>query len=188
MAVLATLLLNRLCLEDALKRLQSIRPVAGRMELIEVEGRPTVIVDYAHTPQGLIAACKAAKQHFSGELWCVFGCGGDRDREKRPLMAQAAEQIADHVVVTSDNPRHEDPQAIISQIVNGFTRPAAVATSVDRREAIAYAMVQAAADDVILIAGKGHENCQIVGDSCIDFDDRMVARELLLDRDAGATG
>jgi len=186
LAVLATLLLNDIDLEEALKRLGSIKPVAGRMELIEAANRPTVVVDYAHTPQGLIAACQAAKQHFSGELWCVFGCGGDRDREKRPLMAQAAEQYADHVIVTSDNPRHEEPQAIIGQIVNGFERPAAVSTLVDRGEAIAFAVTRAADDAVILIAGKGHESCQIVGDSCIDFDDRKVARELLELRDRGA--
>jgi UDP-N-acetylmuramoyl-L-alanyl-D-glutamate--2,6-diaminopimelate ligase len=186
LAVLAILLQNHISLDESLRRLQSIRPVVGRMELIEAENGPTIIVDYAHTPQGLAAACTAAKQHFSGELWCVFGCGGDRDRDKRPLMAQAAEQFADQVIVTSDNPRHEIPQAIIEQIVNGFTRPAAVTTVVDRRQAIAHAIQQAADDDVILIAGKGHEACQIVGDLCIDFDDRIVAHELLQGRDRGA--
>jgi UDP-N-acetylmuramoyl-L-alanyl-D-glutamate--2,6-diaminopimelate ligase len=188
LAVLATLLVNHVSLKQALERLHSIRPVAGRMELIEAASGPTVIVDYAHTPQGLVAACQAARQHFTGELWCVFGCGGDRDRDKRPLMAQAAEQVADHVIVTSDNPRHEDPQAIIEQIVNGFARPAVVATSVERREAIAYAIAQAADEDVILLAGKGHETCQLVGDRCIDFDDRKVVRELLSAADTGAAG
>lgn len=187
LAVLATLLLNRIGLEESLKRLHSIKPVTGRMELIEAGNGPTVIVDYAHTPQGLVAACEAARQHFSGELWCVFGCGGDRDREKRPLMAQAVEQSADHVIVTSDNPRHEEPQTIIDQVVGGFAQPVRVNTRVDRREAIAFAITQAAADDVILIAGKGHETCQIIGDSKVDFDDRKVARELLALRHRGAT-
>jgi UDP-N-acetylmuramoyl-L-alanyl-D-glutamate--2,6-diaminopimelate ligase len=187
LAVLATLLLNHVSLDEALQRLQSIKPVTGRMELIEAASRPSVIVDFAHTPQGLVAACEAAKQHFDGELWCVFGCGGDRDSDKRPLMAQAVEQLADHVIVTSDNPRHEDPQTIIGQIVEGFRQPAAVNTRVDRREAIAQAIAQAAAEDVILVAGKGHETCQIVGDRCIDFDDRKVVHELLGAGDAGAT-
>jgi UDP-N-acetylmuramoyl-L-alanyl-D-glutamate--2,6-diaminopimelate ligase len=102
-------------------------------------------------------------------------------------MAQAVEQLADHVIVTSDNPRHEDPQTIIGQIVEGFRQPAAVNTRVDRREAIAQAIAQAAAEDVILVAGKGHETCQIVGDRCIDFDDRKVVHELLGAGDAGAT-
>jgi UDP-N-acetylmuramoyl-L-alanyl-D-glutamate--2,6-diaminopimelate ligase len=144
-----------------------------------------VIVDYAHTPQGLAAACKAAKQHFDGKLWCVFGCGGDRDREKRPLMAQAAEQFADHVVVTSDNPRHENPQTIIRQILNGFARPDAVDSFIDRREAILHAIVQAEMADVILVAGKGHESCLLIGDERIEFDDRKVVQELLEDNDTG---
>lgn len=185
LAVLATLLLNDIDLEPALERLRRIRPVAGRMEVIESYNRPTVIVDYAHTPQGLAAACKASKLHFNGKLWCVFGCGGDRDRKKRPLMAQAAEQFADHVVVTSDNPRHEDPQRIIRQIVNGFARPDAVDSFVDRREALSHAIIQADAEDVILVAGKGHEACQFIGDDCIEFDDCDVVRELLEDSNAG---
>lgn len=185
LAVLATLLLNNVTFEESLKRLHAIRPVAGRMELIIAENAPTVIVDYAHTPQGIAAACNAAKLHFSSKLWCVFGCGGDRDREKRPLMAQAAERFADSIIVTSDNPRHEDPQEIIEQIISGFTKVDIVTSYVDRREAIAHAIKHASADDVILIAGKGHESCQIVGDTYIGFDDRDVARALLEERNAG---
>jgi len=188
LAVLATLLLNNVAFDEAIKCLQAITPVAGRMELIVAENKPTVIVDYAHTPQGIAAACNAVKQHFSAGLWCVFGCGGDRDRNKRPLMAQAAERYADHIIVTSDNPRHEDPQAIIEQIVNGLAEPDAAMSYVDRREAIAHAVAQAGADDVILIAGKGHESCQIVGDKYIVFDDRDVARALLDVRDTGVSG
>jgi len=188
LAVLATLLLNNVAFDESIKRLQAIEPVAGRMELIDVNNKPTVIVDYAHTPQGIAAACNAVKQHFSGEFCCVFGCGGDRDREKRPLMAQAAERYADHIIVTSDNPRHEDPQVIIEQIVNGLAEPDAASTYVDRREAIANAIARAGAGDVILIAGKGHESCQIVGDKYIVFDDRDVARALLEVRDNGVSG
>jgi UDP-N-acetylmuramoyl-L-alanyl-D-glutamate--2,6-diaminopimelate ligase len=188
LAVLATLLLNNVAFDESIKRLQAINPVAGRMELIVTENKPTVIVDYAHTPQGIAAACNAVKQHFKAGLWCVFGCGGDRDREKRPLMAQAAERYADHIIVTSDNPRHEDPQVIIEQIVSGFAEADAVVTCVDRREAIEHAVTRAGADDVILIAGKGHESCQIVGDKYMVFDDRDVARALLTARDAGVNG
>ncbi len=188
LAVLATLLLNNVAFDESIKRLQAIASVDGRMELIVAENKPTVIVDYAHTPQGIAAACDAVKQHFGAELWCVFGCGGDRDREKRPLMAQAAERYADHIIVTSDNPRHEDPQLIIEQIVNGLAEPGAAMTCVDRGEAIAHAVSLAGADDVILIAGKGHESCQIVGDKYIVFDDRDVARALLDARDTGVNG
>jgi UDP-N-acetylmuramoyl-L-alanyl-D-glutamate--2,6-diaminopimelate ligase len=188
LAVLATLLLNNVAFDEAIKRLQAITPVAGRMELITAENKPTVIVDYAHTPQGIAAACDAVRQHFNAELWCVFGCGGDRDREKRPLMAQAVERYADHIIVTSDNPRHEDPQLIIEQIIDGLTEPDAASTYVDRREAIAYAVAHATADDVILLAGKGHESCQIVGDKYMVFDDRDVARALLDARDTGMNG
>ena len=188
LAVLATLLLNNVAFDESIKCLQAITPVAGRMELIVADNKPTVIVDYAHTPQGIAAACNAVKQHFGAGLWCVFGCGGDRDREKRPLMAQAVERYADHIIVTSDNPRHEDPQLIIEQIVNGLAEPDAAWTNVDRREAIGYAVTHATPDDVILIAGKGHESCQIVGDKYIVFDDRDVARALLDARDAGVNG
>ena len=185
LAVLAALLLNNTAFDESIKCLSALRPVAGRMELVVVNNKPTVIVDYAHTPQGIAAACNAVKRHFSGELWCVFGCGGDRDREKRPLMAQAAERYADHIIVTSDNPRHEDPQLIIEQIVDGLAEPGSAGTCVDRREAIAQAISAAAAGDVILIAGKGHESCQIVGDTYIAFDDRDVARALLEQTAAG---
>jgi UDP-N-acetylmuramoyl-L-alanyl-D-glutamate--2,6-diaminopimelate ligase len=188
LAVLATLLLNNVAFDESIKRLQAIVPVAGRMELIVAENKPTIIVDYAHTPQGIAEACNAVKQHFNAELWCVFGCGGDRDREKRPLMAQAAERHADHVIVTSDNPRHEDPQLIIEQIIDGLAKPDAAVAYVDRREAIADAVARAKAEDVILIAGKGHESCQIIGDKYIVFDDCDVARALLDARDTGVNG
>lgn len=187
LAVLATLLLNNVAFDQALRRLQALKPVAGRMELVEGGDALTVVVDYAHTPQGIAAACQAARRHFDGELWCVFGCGGDRDREKRPLMARSAERVADHIVVTSDNPRHEDPGAIIEEVVSGFSDPQPVVSRVDRREAIDYAITHAAAGDVILIAGKGHESCQIIGDRYVGFDDRDVARVLLKQRRGGVS-
>ena len=185
LAVLSVLLLNNMDFNEALKRLQAIVPVAGRMERISQDSGPTVIVDYAHTPQALSAACHAIKQHFTGKLWCVFGCGGDRDSNKRPQMAQAAESLADHVIVTSDNPRSEDPESIINDVMQGFTNAEAVTRVVDRREAIQQAISNATEEDVILLAGKGHETCQIVGKKYIDFDDRKVARALLAASQSG---
>lgn len=179
LAVLAVLLQNGRTLDEAVQSVQALRPVRGRMEQIHAEHKPSVIVDYAHTPQGLRAACLAVREHFSGEVWCVFGCGGDRDRAKRPQMAAAAEQLADHVIVTSDNPRHEAPAQIFDDIMAGFDGPSRVTQIVDRRDAIAHAVSVAKAGDVILLAGKGHETSQIIGDRRIEFDDRAVARELL---------
>ena len=179
LACLTTLLVNNIPFEEAIKRLSTVHPVAGRMEEIVTRGKPVVIVDFAHTPKGLESACKAVREHFKGRIWCVFGCGGDRDNTKRPLMAKAVEQIADNVIVTSDNPRHEDPQKIIDEIMQGFNNKDDIKTIVDRKQAIAYAISHAKENDVILIAGKGHENSQIVGDAHIAFDDRRIARDCL---------
>ena len=130
------------------------------------------------------AVCRSLREHFKGDLWCVFGCGGDRDRSKRPLMAKAAETLCDKVIVTTDNPRNEDPQAIINEVVSGFSSLDNVETIPDRRQAIDVAISNAKSDDVILLAGKGHETSQIVGDVHIAFDDRRVAREFLSLREA----
>ena len=185
LAVLTVLLLNDIAFDDALHRLQTLLPVAGRMEKIKLDTGPAVIVDYAHTPQALNAACHAVKQHFAGKLWCVFGCGGDRDSDKRPRMAQAVEQLADHVVVTSDNPRSEDPEKIIEEVFRGFDHPHKVTSIVDRHDAIQHVITNTADNDVILLAGKGHEAYQIMGDRQLAFDDRKVARALLVARQSG---
>ena len=181
LAVLAALLVSGVEFDTAVQKLHALRPVAGRMQRVPgtAGDRAAVIVDYAHTPQALAAACAALREHFGGRLWCVFGCGGDRDASKRALMAQAAQQHADRIVVTSDNPRHEDPQRIIDDIVAGFSQTADYHVEIDRRAAIAHALRQAGSDDVILIAGKGHECSQIVGDVHIAFNDCRVAQELL---------
>lgn len=189
LAVLATLLINDLSLAAAVKKLAALKPVPGRMELITAEHGVNVVVDFAHTPKALEAACEAVKQHFDGRFWCVFGCGGDRDRSKRPLMAKVAESYADKVVLTSDNPRSENPQDILTEIIAGFEDAASVKVISDRREAIAYAITQADKEpsdknrtqknNVVLLAGKGHESVQIIGDKTIAFDDRQVARECL---------
>ena len=181
LAALSTLLVSGMEFETAVEKLHHIQPVFGRMQrvLTARDDVASVIIDYAHTPQALAAACRSVREHFDGAFWCVFGCGGDRDKSKRPLMAQAAEQYADHVIVTSDNPRHENPQTIINQIVAGFKRPDKHYTEPDRKAAIAFALQQAGPDDVILIAGKGHESSQIVGDVHIAFNDYRVAQELI---------
>ena len=156
--------------------------VPGRFEAVEA-GQPfAVIVDYAHTPEGLDNAIRAARDVAGdGEVFVVFGCGGDRDRDKRPLMGATASRLADHVVITSDNPRSEDPLAIINATVEGVPSDyrGRVVIEPDRRQAIELALRQARSGDVVLIAGKGHERTQTTGDQVIEFDDRAVAQELL---------
>lgn len=154
--------------------------VPGRFQLVEAGQPYTVIVDYAHTPDGLENVLKTARGITRGKLWVVLGCGGDRDNKKRPIMGRIALELADNVVVTSDNPRTEDPELIIDEIETALKEIPAGKTSVrlsDRREAINYALAHAAADDVVLIAGKGHENYQIIGHETIHFDDREVVQE-----------
>ena len=157
--------------------------VSGRFEAIAPGGPVSVIVDYAHTPDGLQQLLAAVRSLVaSGEVHVVFGCGGDRDRTKRPVMGMLAARLADHVVLTSDNPRTEDPEAIIDEVAAGaatVSGGASVVRQVDRREAIASAIRGAAAGDVVVIAGKGHETSQVVGVSELPFDDRVVAAEVL---------
>ncbi|MDQ7731502.1 UDP-N-acetylmuramoyl-L-alanyl-D-glutamate--2,6-diaminopimelate ligase [Halomonas sp. SpR1] len=140
----------------------SLAPVPGRMELYGDAGAPSVVVDYAHTPDALRSALQALRAHLgdAGKLWCVFGCGGERDTGKRVEMARAAEQLADHIVVTDDNPRHESAAQIREQILSGFSAAAQPIEIGERSEAVAAAIQQAAAQDVVLVAGKGHEAYQ----------------------------
>jgi len=171
MAVLAVLLLSGIPLQGALARLATVKPVAGRMETFGGGAKPLVIVDYAHTPDALEQVLKALREHCQGRLWCVFGCGGDRDEGKRPLMGAIAEALADVVIVTNDNPRSEDPERILAAIKQGMTHPESIHTQPDRRQAIALAIAQAKQGDVVLIAGKGHEAWQQIGDTRIPFSD-----------------
>jgi UDP-N-acetylmuramoyl-L-alanyl-D-glutamate--2,6-diaminopimelate ligase len=153
-----------------------IPQVPGRLERVGDAG-PRVFVDYAHTPDALMRALEAVRPTTQGELWVVFGCGGDRDRGKRPEMASIASEYADQVVITSDNPRSESPHAIINDILAGATTPRIV--EVDRRTAIEEAISQASPSDTVVIAGKGHEDYQIVGSEKIYFSDQAVAQESL---------
>ncbi len=150
--------------------MRSIPSVPGRMQIIRRKRRPTVIIDYAHTPDGISAALEAVRVHNEGRLFCVFGCGGDRDTGKRPLMAREAEKLADNIYVTSDNPRSEDPEKIISEIVAGFSGKKHRVFS-DRKDAIQAAIDQAVEGDVVLIAGKGSENFQELQGRRIPFND-----------------
>lgn len=160
-----------------------IQPVPGRMEVIG-QGPLKVVVDYAHSPDGLETALKALREHYEGRIWCVFGCGGNRDQGKRPLMAAIAEQYADQVVVTDDNPRQEASAAIIKDILSGFSEPARVHVESDRAQAIGYAVDHAKPGDLVLIAGKGHEEYQDVGGNRMVFSDVRQAR-LCLNRRFG---
>ncbi len=164
--------------EVAVRACETVRAVSGRLELIATEGAPLAVVDYAHTPDALekaLSALRPTADQRQGELWAVFGCGGDRDRTKRPLMAAAAERGADAVVVTSDNPRTESADLILADIAKGLTKPARM-IEVDRRAAIAQTVARAKQQDVILIAGKGHEDYQIVGAVKHPFSDQAEAR------------
>jgi UDP-N-acetylmuramoyl-L-alanyl-D-glutamate--2,6-diaminopimelate ligase len=152
--------------------------VSGRFEVVD-EGQPfTVLVDYAHTPDSLETVLQAARELGGGQVIVVFGAGGDRDRGKRPLMGRVAAELADHVIVTSDNPRSEDPVAIIAEVLQGTG--VEVEMDPDRRTAIERAVAVASEGDVVVIAGKGHEQGQEIGGVVHPFDDRAVAREALL--------
>ena len=167
-------------LEDIVEGLRSAPQVPGRLERVDAGQEFGVFVDYAHTPDSLDKAISAVHAITPGRVIVVFGCGGDRDPEKRPLMGAAAGNRADHVIITSDNPRSEDPVGIILQIEDGVRESgASYEVEVDRRTAIASAIAQAGPGDAVLIAGKGHEDYQIFADRTIHFDDREVAREEL---------
>ncbi len=162
--------------------LASFRGVPGRMERVECPGglpAPAVLVDYAHTPDGLENALKACRPFTRGRLICVFGCGGDRDRTKRPQMGEVAARLADALVVTSDNPRTEDPQRILEDVLAGIPGAASREVEVDRARAIAGAIAAAGPEDLVLIAGKGHEDYQILGTTKVHFDDREEAEKAL---------
>ena len=178
LAALTVALAQGFNIENSIKTLETIKGVAGRFEV--VVNKPTVIVDYAHTPDGLENVLKAAREITpeGGKLICVFGCGGDRDATKRPKMGAIAEELADKIIVTSDNPRSEDPQQIITDILAGLKRVNAVVVEPDRELAIKEAFKIANVNDVVVVAGKGHEDYQILADKTIHFDDREKVREI----------
>ncbi|WP_241173827.1 UDP-N-acetylmuramoyl-L-alanyl-D-glutamate--2,6-diaminopimelate ligase [Serratia marcescens] len=176
---LATLLSLGYPLEALVETGSRLQPVCGRMEVFNAPGKPTVVVDYAHTPDALEKALEAARLHCQGQLWCVFGCGGDRDKGKRPLMGGIAEQFADRVVITDDNPRTEEPRTIINDILTGLLDAGQALVIHGRAEAVTSAIMQAQEQDVVLVAGKGHEDYQLVGNRRLDYSDRTTVARLL---------
>lgn len=182
LAALAAVLAKGVALADAVGVLARLNTVPGRIEGFKgPKAAPLVVVDYAHTPEALAQILKAVRAHCSGRLICVFGCGGDRDRGKRPLMGAAAEQGADTAIVTDDNPRSEDPRAVVDEILAGLTASGRAAMRVihDRAEAIRVAVAEAGASDVVVIAGKGHETTQTVGTEVRQFSDRAFVAALV---------
>ena len=163
---------------DACANLNYVEQVPGRIEQFSAHNKPTAVVDFAHTPQALSAVIQAVRHHCAGKLWVVFGCGGDRDPGKRAPMGVAAEQ-ADHIIVTDDNPRTEPSEVILQQIVEGMQQPARAVVIADRAAAIAHALSTAEKNDLVLIAGKGHENYQIVGTQKYDFSDRDCVAQFM---------
>jgi UDP-N-acetylmuramoyl-L-alanyl-D-glutamate--2,6-diaminopimelate ligase len=180
LAALAALLEKDAALDEACAALSACGTVPGRIEGFSgTLARPLVVVDYAHTPQALAQVLQAVRAHTAGKLWCVFGCGGDRDRGKRPLMAAAVARHADRVIVTDDNPRSEDPAGIVREIWAGFPPGHEPPVIHDRARAIETAVREAAAGDVVVVAGKGHEDYQIYGSERRAFSDRAFVRALV---------
>jgi UDP-N-acetylmuramoyl-L-alanyl-D-glutamate--2,6-diaminopimelate ligase len=182
MAVVGTLRALGASLVDAANACEQLTPVPGRMQRVGGGGGPEVVVDYAHTPDALdkaISALRPLADARGGTLWCLFGCGGNRDPGKRPLMGAIAARLADRIIVTSDNPRDEPPQAIVAQIVEGIVPYERADVIEDRRQAIAFAVLGAEPDDVVLIAGKGHEDYQEIGGVKHPFSDAVEAERAL---------
>ena len=157
--------------------MSKLTPVAGRMEVFGNENTPSVVVDYAHTPDALKQALSALRVHCSGQLWVVFGCGGDRDAKKRPLMAAIAEQYADNLVITQDNSRSESPSAIFADMLEGIDNKEQVVVEHDRTFAVKSTIERAKVGDIVLLAGKGHEDYQILQCGRVDYDERALAQK-----------
>ena len=179
LVALATLLSLDYPLMALVATASQLLPVTGRMEVFSAPGKPTVVVDYAHTPDALEKALSAARLHCKGQLWCLFGCGGDRDKGKRPLMGAIAEQFADVVVITDDNPRSEDPAAIVADVLTGLLDPSRARVVMGRAQAVTNAVMQAQEGDIVVVAGKGHEDYQIIGSQRLDYSDRVTVARLL---------
>jgi UDP-N-acetylmuramoyl-L-alanyl-D-glutamate--2,6-diaminopimelate ligase len=197
LAVIAVLLIEEISLADIAQKITGVKAIAGRMEAFSAKAlistastastipkTPTAVVDYAHTPDALEKALQACRQHCHGSLYVVFGCGGDRDKGKRVLMAQAAEKYADYLVITNDNPRSEAPMSIIDDILVGLTRQAQHKVIVNRKQAVLATLNEAKTDDVVLLAGKGHEDYIILGKDKIDYNERQVVMDFFKHVDA----
>lgn len=173
---------RELAISELCELLSSLRPVDGRMDIIGDTDDITVVVDYAHTPDSLQSALQALREHFDSKIWCVFGCGGNRDQGKRPMMGEIAEACADRIIIADDNPRKEHGDDIVQHILSGIGQPEAALVIRDRAEAIDYAVSNAAAGDVVLVAGKGHENYQDIAGERKIFSDASQVRLSLNNR------
>jgi UDP-N-acetylmuramoyl-L-alanyl-D-glutamate--2,6-diaminopimelate ligase len=178
LAVIAAVCVQGVALDKVVAQLSGLIAAPGRMQSIVIDSQQdiNVIIDYAHTPDALETTLKAIKQHDQQRVWTVFGCGGDRDKTKRPLMGRIAEIYSDYVLITNDNPRSEDPALIAADIIRGMKNPHACLTIADRAQAIDMAIQQAKPADTVLIAGKGHENYQIFSQQTLSFSDEQQAR------------
>lgn len=189
LAVIGAACVQGFALSEVLDAIPKLNPILGRMELVSLLERradnlPQVVVDYAHTPDALKSVLNTLRQHCVGKLWCVFGCGGDRDQGKRPEMGEIASTLADHVIVTSDNPRNENPDVILNDICSGVTTSYSELQVVPNREQAIHLAVQSASqEDIILVAGKGHETYQLVGMNRLPFSDQAQARLALRQRE-----
>lgn len=179
LAAIAVLRRFAIPMDDIMAAASQLSSVDGRMQLTRAPGCPAVVVDYAHTPQALTAALQALRMHCQGRLWCVFGCGGDRDAGKRPEMGRIAEAYADRVVITDDNPRSENPADIAANILAGMRAPERAWLIHDRAQAIENCIGAAGVEDLVLIAGKGHESTQHVKDEILPFHDQTVVNRVL---------
>jgi UDP-N-acetylmuramoyl-L-alanyl-D-glutamate--2,6-diaminopimelate ligase len=176
---LAVLLAWDMPLSEAVAALEQVQPVDGRMLTFVTGGAPRVVVDYAHTPDALEQVLASLREHVVGRLVCVFGCGGDRDRGKRPQMGEVARRLADRVVITDDNPRSEPPSQIVKEILSGISDRIGVDVVHDRASAIEDSIVNAGPDDLVVIAGKGHETYQEVAGERLPFSDAAEVRRVL---------
>lgn len=180
LACIASLISLNFSHADINQAVADLRPIPGRMEKFSGHQKlPTAVIDFAHTEQALRACLATSRLHTQGELWCVFGCGGDRDQGKRAGMGRAAEQLADHIIVTDDNPRTEPAEKIVNEILLGMNDPDKVSVVHSRLAAIEFALSQASKDDLVVIAGKGHEQEQIIGRERYPFSDRHVVQRIM---------
>lgn len=182
LAVLTTLLALGFPIHSIQQCLVQLKSSPGRMEYFGGNNLPIIVIDYAHTPDALAQVLKTLRAQCSRKLWCVFGCGGDRDRGKRPLMGEIAQQYADQIILTDDNPRTEDAKKITDDILSGMKRPKKVVVEHDRRAAICFALAHAKHRDLVLISGKGHENYQILADRSVEMSDREIVSDWMHDK------
>ena len=178
LSAIACLLVENEPFDRVVEAVNRLVPVPGRMEVFPIDGKANIVVDYAHTPDALEQVLKSAKIHTSGKVWCVFGCGGDRDKGKRPMMGKVAEQEADVIVITTDNSRSESPESIANDIKSGLAQPHNAIFEADREQAIRYCVSHADSNDIIIVAGKGHEDYQIIGTQKTDYNERTVVARL----------